>query len=100
MRGFLWCARVQLDKECGDYLNPSSACTALFNKMSDAVGDVNVYDIYTPCINGGAEQAVQPRRRIPNAAAHAGLTGPDGCIDGIAAAKVCFVSHVSCWQYA
>jgi hypothetical protein len=78
----------QLDKVCGNYSNPDEQCQQLLNKMGSAIGDVNVYDIYQPCINGGLsrEEAVRhTRRRIPIAAGRI-LGGPDECIDGIAAA--------------
>lgn len=85
---------AELDKLCGDYNTPSAACLAMYNKMSNAVGNVDVYDIYTPCVNGGnaeraarvAKNPLHSRQRIPAASYPRALGGPDECIDGIAAA--------------
>lgn len=86
----------QLDAACGDYTNPSADCLLLLGEMGNGIGDVNIYDIYQPCINGGMtrEEAVKhTRARVPArpvdavmSAAGTSLRGPDECIDGIAAA--------------
>lgn len=76
----------QLDAACGDFSDPSATCQSLLKEMSDEVGNINIYSIYAPCINGNGLE-VSPenqRRRVP--AAHP-LGGPNECIDGIAAGK-------------
>jgi hypothetical protein len=37
---------TELDKLCGNYENPSTACEAMYNKMSNAVGDVNMWVVW------------------------------------------------------
>jgi len=73
----------KIDAACGNYTPPSAACLALVAEASAAVGDVNIYDIYAPCISGGEAAAASPRLRVPRGEV---LAGPDACIDGIAAA--------------
>lgn len=65
----------EMEKYCGDFMSPrcvdcrhlcaicciaflssyllicSDQCMALMNEMSDEIGRVNLYDIYTPCDN-------------------------------------------------
>ena len=50
--------------------------------MAWATGDVNVYNVYAPCIGGGLQQ---PRRRVPSHSHGQSLFGPDACSDGVAA---------------
>jgi len=78
------------DAACGDYSNPDTACAALLNDLHDAIGNVNIYDIYAPCIEGGMtpeDARVHSRaNRVPHNPSRSIVGGPDGCIDGIAAA--------------
>jgi len=64
--------------------------------MSDQVGDVNIYDIYTDCISGSkhslrSNSSSPPIRRIPPLKNEKlrkiveRIGGPDECIDGISA---------------
>lgn len=71
-----------LDAACGNYSNPSAQCSELYRVMQDTVGDVNAYDIYTPCIQGGRDIPWEHSRgRVSGPF----VGGPDDCIDGIAA---------------
>lgn len=71
-----------IDAACGDFVNPSANCLLLVAEATTAVGDVNIYDIYAPCVNGGAAEW----SRAPSPLEEPVLRGPDACIDGIAAA--------------
>jgi len=68
-------------KEC-DWNNPSDKCNALLDEMSLQVNAVNIYDIYYPCINGGAARARSLRAPNP-LLERIGVPGPVECIDGI-----------------
>jgi len=91
----------EIVKTCPDPSDPSSECYALLMQMGEQVGDVNIYDIYTPCINGMEKRLADlgikmsrremllnsrlqriPRRWIDDIL---NPRGPDECIDGISA---------------
>jgi len=65
-------------KTCTNFRNPSGACNLLLDEMSAQVGGVNVYNIYAPCVNGGAARAKALRAPLP-----LNVPGPVECIDGI-----------------
>jgi serine carboxypeptidase-like clade I len=83
----------QIKANCPDLSNPNTVCSALLSQMSDQVSDVNIYDIYGPCINGGFSEERRNllsklkahRRRTPGNALTKSVGGPDECIDGIMA---------------
>lgn len=76
-----------------NFQNPSVACDLLLAKMSNEVGDVNMYDIYADCISGEDTRNTSRMWRIPpgndvqlmRTIARMGgrVGGPDECIDGI-----------------
>jgi len=94
-----------ITKACGDYTQPlSAACLSAVKQAQYEVSEVNIYDIYTPCINSGFPPAAQymshytnplnsrSRRRPLNdiealllGANDGGVLGPVGCIDAGAA---------------
>jgi len=98
---------AQMQQTCVDINNPTPQCEDILDQASDEVGDVNIYDIYQPCINGGFKSSTQVSRKpignLRSALHHKDggdhskdsklrllmelLTkfGPDECIDGIAA---------------
>lgn len=84
---------------CKDLSNPSLACDALLSEMSTEVGRINIYDMYTQCIEGNGDDAstlVHSRaRRIPRRHIDEVMEpeGPVGCIDGIAAGQ--YLNHPS-----
>ena len=69
---------------------PSTACAALIDQMSAAVGHVNLYNIYGECITGkegeaaGAQQNKIPYARDFLGASRTRVGGPDACINSIA----------------
>jgi len=69
----------KINKACTNFRNPGAACALLLNEMSDQVNAVNIYNIYAPCVNGGAARAAALRAPsfLPN------IPGPVECIDGI-----------------
>lgn len=77
-----------INAACTDINNPSSACIKLVNQATNAIGNVNIYNILAPCINSGAEEenasAGKNWRRPPTKREleRLALGGPDGCIDG------------------
>lgn len=75
-------------KECAPYKNPSDKCEGLIGEMHDVIGNINVYNIYGPCIMAMDESARPSSLRAPLDAARAarfGDSGPNGCIDASAA---------------
>lgn len=82
-----------IQSTCKDLSNPGSACQTLLNDMSTEIGNIDIYDIYAPCINGDGRSSVDAnginqRRGMTPASGHPmvqGVGGPDGCIDAIAA---------------
>lgn len=76
---------------CEDFENPSISCYALLSEMSTQIGRINVYDVYTQCIQGGsaADSKHSRGRRIPRRLIDEIFEpeGPVGCIDGIAAGQ-------------
>ena len=75
-------------KECAPYKNPSDKCEGLIGEMHDVIGNINVYNIYGPCIMAMDESAQPSSLRAPLDAARAarfGDSGPNGCIDASAA---------------
>ena len=78
--GFVWCVGVWVGvRACmclhayysGNARHPvnlvcsrfhSAKCQELYQKMQEAVGRVNIYDIYEPCIISGV--AKEPRLRV------------------------------------
>jgi hypothetical protein len=83
---------AQIVAACPDPNNPSGACMALLQEMSNEIGDVNVYGIYSPCISGNGDVAPEESRarRIPRRVIDGFLNkgGPDACIDGIYAGRL------------
>jgi len=95
----------QIVAACPDPSNPSQQCEDLLYEMGTEVGDVNIYDIYAPCVNGMKEKLRQlgwnmtdkalflnsRTRRIPPREIDFYLRpgGPDACIDGIVAGQYC-----------
>jgi serine carboxypeptidase-like clade 1 len=70
----------KINKACkGNFRNPNAACSLLLDEMSAQVNAVNIYNIYYPCVNGGAARAKSLRAPsfLPN------IPGPVECIDGI-----------------
>ncbi len=91
----------QINAACGNFSTLSIDCIILLVEATTAVGDVNIYNIYAPCIQGGSPvPAGMLRQRVPSVAE--GVMGPDACIDGIAAGaylnspQVISVRFVSC----
>jgi len=87
--------RADIESSC-DWDNPSPTCLGYLDDMSDQVGDVNIYDIYTDCVSGDNNKNKNHHnsssiRKIPplkNDAVRKALGkigGPDECIDGISA---------------
>jgi len=80
-------------KDCGDFSSISPACDTQLALMSSQVGYVNIYDIYTDCVNSGSDllDGHRPKvgKRPPNALERRmqelGLGGPVECLDGGAA---------------
>lgn len=91
----------EIQNTCKDVNNPGKECATLLQEMSNSIGDINIYDIYTPCISGGFDAGFSPYARgMTKASGHPALQGnnlgasvdanglvggPDGCIDAIAA---------------
>lgn len=90
----------QIQAACPDPDNPTDDCQNLLDEMSNEVGDVNIYDIYTDCINGASKRALKHfsrnmsnaeislnsrAQRVPLRDTDIRVGGPDGCIDGILA---------------
>lgn len=47
----------QLNSKCaGNWDNPTAACSQELTRMSNEIGNVNIYNILEPCINGGLAQ--------------------------------------------
>jgi len=65
---------------CTNWINPSDQCNVLLDEMSEQVNAVNIYNIYYPCVNGGASRAQSLRAPI---SAKINIPGPVECIDGI-----------------
>jgi serine carboxypeptidase-like clade 1 len=86
-----------IQDSCPDLSNPSTNCQAALNQMGNEVSDVNIYDIYDVCINGGmpnSTTSLNIRHRAPvDILKHfqrmkaKGVRGPDECIDGTLAAQ-------------
>lgn len=98
---------AEIQQACGDFKSPSAACEAKQGEMHDTIGNVNVYDIYSPCImdmysqeknsgtGGSSDDGSSGSTRLTHnlrAPLDAGLApmagrlgGPDGCIDAGAA---------------
>ncbi|EGD81946.1 CPase I A [Salpingoeca rosetta] len=89
-------------KACDDFNNVSApACKQALNRMHDAIGGVNIYDVYEPCINSGfppsssntlsaANTTTTTPRRFSKRPLMAfedatALTGPKECINAGAA---------------
>jgi len=73
---------------CKDLANPSAACQALLTQMGNEIGNVDIYDIYAPCINGDVDVDAVGRsnpKTMFNHAVRDVIGGPNGCIDAIAA---------------
>jgi len=69
---------------CDNFKKPNAPlCVAAQIEASAEIGNVNVYDIYEPCINGGATQVNSTKYLRTGAPKRVG--GPDECIDSIAA---------------
>jgi len=82
---------------CGDYKSISQACERLLDEMHDTIGNINVYNIYGPCVMAMDEGKSHTSLRAPLSPTRqrlwdrAGLTGPDGCID--AGAATLYLDH-------
>jgi len=63
------------------FRNPTGKCAMLLTEMSIQVNAVNIYNIYAPCVNGGAARA--RALRAPTASFMPNIPGPVECIDGI-----------------
>jgi len=72
---------------CPDYRNPTTACRNYLTEMRNAVGHVNIYDVFGPCIS--RDFVVRPallRRPLEQGEDFlVGPNGPDACIDAGAA---------------
>eukprot|EP00055_Hartaetosiga_balthica_P000271 m.136129 g.136129 ORF g.136129 m.136129 type:complete len:460 (-) comp10451_c0_seq1:126-1505(-) len=76
----------QLLDECDNFQNTSSsACQKTFQQMTDAIGNVNIYDIYEPCINSGFPPSEKKFSRRPVTKLEQSIGGPEECIDAGAA---------------
>jgi len=71
----------KITKTCTNFRNPSGQCNLLLDEMSNQVNAVNIYNIYYPCVNGGAARA--KALRAPSLAMLPNIPGPVECIDGI-----------------
>ena len=83
-----------ITKACGADWAGGDACDAAISDAHATIGNVNVYDIYAPCVTamGGANEGAAPlptHLRAPLDVATASLLGrlggPDGCINAGAA---------------
>ena len=89
----------KIQTTCGDFSKESDSCNALLGQMHDAIGHVNVYDLYEPCIMAmdQSTQAHAPQSVLRAPATSKSLQrvldgknrlgGPDGCINAGAATK-------------
>jgi serine carboxypeptidase-like clade I len=66
--------------DCTDVNNPSSACSTDLDLAHQQVGNVNIYDIYAPCINGPSKLGTNMHSRAP-VPIRQGSQGPIECID-------------------
>eukprot|EP00037_Helgoeca_nana_P001857 m.29993 g.29993 ORF g.29993 m.29993 type:complete len:490 (+) comp12178_c0_seq1:7913-9382(+) len=84
---------------CGDYKNIGDDCSSLMSLMHDVLGEINVYNIYGPCVMSMDENGkkVSTTHRAPVTGARktlwdkSQLGGPDGCID--AGAATLYLDH-------
>ena len=49
--------KAQIDAACTDYVNPSAACSAALQTMSQQMGPLNAYDIEETCLGYSAQAA-------------------------------------------
>lgn len=84
----------QIVTACGDFKNTSTACDNAVGLAQDEIGNINVYNIYGPCIMDMDEKANEVAHlRAPatgimaKGRLGAGSGGPNGCIDAGAATK-------------
>lgn len=79
---------TQLQANCGDYTDPDSTCNNLLNEMAYAVGPVDIYNIYSPCVNQGSQNLGRPLNKVEEAILSVAgdddypgpEPGPAGCI--------------------
>jgi len=64
--------------DCTDVNNPSDSCTADIQLAHQQVGNVNIYDVYAPCINGPSTSGSKFHSRAPVLVKEG---GPIECID-------------------
>ena len=73
----------QITSKCDfDASKPSSSCSALLDEMGEAVGHVNLYNVYGDCISGhtGRSSGLATHKVPLDVTGR----GPDACIDSIA----------------
>lgn len=79
----------QIKTACPDPSNPSLTCYTLLATMGLQVSDVNIYDVYAPCVNSGfgAIPTHHIRHRTDFQQKQWRIGGPDECIDGLLASQ-------------
>lgn len=81
----------EIIQDCKDFKNVTApACKQALQSMHKSIGDVNIYDIYEPCINSGFPPLATRqiwRRPANEMEIESGFTGPKACIDAGAATK-------------
>lgn len=75
-------SKAEIRAACGDFKDISPKCTELVNNFNSNMGNVNIYNIYGDCIDGTLQQAGSVTGKIPR---QANITGPNWCIDSVAA---------------
>jgi len=88
-------------KDCNDFKNVSSqACKQATDEMHKAIGGVNIYDVYEPCVNSGfpplagRKQGFSKRPLLSFEKGVGALEGPKECINAGAATKYLNLANV------
>jgi serine carboxypeptidase-like clade 1 len=75
----------KLEQTCMKGSEPSRECLEYYDEMLHTIGDINIYDIYQPCINSGVKS--EPVWKAKTAGMESLTQVGAECIDGGAAAK-------------
>lgn len=76
-------SKAQIRAACGDFSSISPRCNELVSNFQSNMGNINIYNIYGDCIDGTLQQKMGSTfSKIPR---QANVTGPNWCIDSIAA---------------